>query len=677
MICRAFSADADCLGQGFPGKKAETMDGKPHAACGLLEAVTNGADAIVAAVDSDFRFIFLNETARQEGTRLTGKEFRLGDSLSDLFADMPEQREIVVHNFARALQGESHRQRVKFGDAGRYRRYYNARFTPIRDRSGAVAGAGVVAFDVTDQAGAEKELRATQRLLLRTQELARVGGWVADIAAGTCVNSPLAARIKGLPEATVPCSGFFAIVDPDDAPWLERAWRDAVADVRPYEEEYRIRIGGEIRWVHEKAEIERGADGKALRSTGMVQDITARKLAEAKLRQLSLVVEQSPESIVITDLDANIIYVNDAFVRKTGYSREELIGHNPRILNSGKTPRENYVGLWDALSAGRTWTGEFINRCKDGSEYVESAIVSPICQPDGRISHYLAIKEDITDKKNMTAELMLYQEHLQELVAERTAQLEASNDELTRAEKALLAEQERLEQRVVERTRQLRRLAVDATLSEERERQAIARDLHDDLGQILHAVRLKLDTLAKSAPHDIGSQAQEIGGLLAEASARVRSLTSQLSPPVLATMGLVPALAWLAEEMERTYGLTVEVDDDGLPKPLTAAQSAILFRAVRELLINVSKHAGVPFARIDAASGDGMLILTVEDEGRGFDDMAEALMGRNGFGLASVRERITYLDGSMEIRSIPGDGSVVTLSMPLTPQPASSKGIEP
>lgn len=392
--------------------------------------------------------------------------------------------------------------------------------------------------------------------------------------------------------------------------------------------------------------------------------VTERKRRELELRQLSLAVEQSPESIVITDLDAKIVYVNEAFVRKTGYSREELIGSNPRILNSGKTPKENYLGLWGSLTSGQTWKGEFVNRCKDGSEYVEFAIVVPICQPDGCISHYLAIKEDITEKQRMAAELMVYHEHLQDLVAERTSQLENSNTELKKAEAALLAAHDQLERRVVERTRQLRQLAVDATLAEERERQAIARDLHDDLGQTLHVAKIKLDALMKLAPCSLDPQVQDMSELLADASARVRSLTSQLSPPVLSTMGLVPALAWLAEEMERTYGLVVEVDDDGLPKPLAAAQAAILFRAVRELLINISKHAGVALAHIVATTEGNSLVLRVEDEGSGIDDLNRALSGRDSYGLASVRERIAYLNGSMEIHSLSGDGTAVTLRMP-------------
>jgi PAS domain S-box-containing protein len=134
-------------------------------------------------------------------------------------------------------------------------------------------------------------------------------------------------------------------------------------------------------------------------------DITSRKAAEEQILKLSLAVEQSPESIVITGLEADIEYANEAFLRITGYGREEVIGQNPRILQTGKTPRANYDALWDALTHGRTWQGEFYNRRKDGSEYIEFATIAPIRQSDGRISHYVAVKQDITERKRLEAEL--------------------------------------------------------------------------------------------------------------------------------------------------------------------------------------------------------------------------------------------------------------------------------
>lgn len=118
-----------------------------------------------------------------------------------------------------------------------------------------------------------------------------------------------------------------------------------------------------------------------------------------QIRKLSLAVEQSPESIAITDLDGSIEYVNEAFLRNTGYAREELIGRNPRILQSGRTERATYDRMWQTLLAGRVWQGELHNRRKDGSEFTEFAILSPIRDASGAVTHYLGVKQDITARK--------------------------------------------------------------------------------------------------------------------------------------------------------------------------------------------------------------------------------------------------------------------------------------
>jgi len=125
----------------------------------------------------------------------------------------------------------------------------------------------------------------------------------------------------------------------------------------------------------------------------------ANRQAQERLTLLAQAVTQSPHAVVITDLDANVEYVNPAYEVVTGYRSDEVTGKNSRLLHSGRTPQTTYQELWERLTHGETWQGEFINRRKDGSEFVEFANISPVRQPDGRISHYLAIKEDITERK--------------------------------------------------------------------------------------------------------------------------------------------------------------------------------------------------------------------------------------------------------------------------------------
>ncbi|MFA6444762.1 MAG: PAS domain S-box protein, partial [Sterolibacterium sp.] len=180
----------------------------------------------------------------------------------------------------------------------------------------------------------------------------------------------------------------------------------------------------------------RDGAGKLVGVLGVARDITQRVATEEKLRELSLAVEQSPESILITRVDGTIEYVNEAFVHNSGYSREEAYGKNPRILHSGNTPRETFTALWHALAEGRSWKGELYNRRKDGSEYIEFAHITPIRQPDGRITHYLALKEDITEKKRMGEELDRHRLHLEDLVKSRTAQLAEAREVAEAANRA-------------------------------------------------------------------------------------------------------------------------------------------------------------------------------------------------------------------------------------------------
>ena len=129
------------------------------------------------------------------------------------------------------------------------------------------------------------------------------------------------------------------------------------------------------------------------------RDISERKQAQAQLQKLSSAVDQSPSSVMITDVDGRIEYVNPKFTQLTGYTWEEIIGRNPRVLKSGDQPPEFYEDLWKTITSGREWHGEFCNRKKNGDIYWELASISPIHDADGQISHFVAVKEDITERR--------------------------------------------------------------------------------------------------------------------------------------------------------------------------------------------------------------------------------------------------------------------------------------
>ncbi len=214
---------------------------------------------------------------------------------------------------------------------------------------------------------------------------------------GILAANPEAQRLFGLNEPSLAAQSRQALVEPAD---LRLA-----AAIEERDKTGRFR--GELTLIGANAskfpaevlsQVFKGPDGRSLISM-IVRDISERKATEELVRKLSLAVEQSPVSIVITDLDNRIEYVNEAFVNITGYSRAEVIGKNPRILGSGKVPKQVFETMWQTLACGQCWKGEFINLRKDGTEYIESASISPIHQNDGRVSHYLSVKEDITERR--------------------------------------------------------------------------------------------------------------------------------------------------------------------------------------------------------------------------------------------------------------------------------------
>ncbi len=169
-------------------------------------------------------------------------------------------------------------------------------------------------------------------------------------------------------------------------------------------------------------------EGNIVGVLGVARDITQRKMTEAQLRKLTLAVAQNPNGIEMTDIEGRIEYVNEAFTAMTGYTAAEVIGRNPNILSSGKTPRSTIDALWKTLKRGECWEGEFINKKKTGDLYYERAFVIPLRQPDGSVTGYVAFKEDITEKKRMSDELDDHRNHLKGLVALRTAELSAAKE---------------------------------------------------------------------------------------------------------------------------------------------------------------------------------------------------------------------------------------------------------
>lgn len=389
------------------------------------------------------------------------------------------------------------------------------------------------------------------------------------------------------------------------------------------------------------------------------RDITERKAAEVRLRQLSLAVEQSPDSIVITDLDARIEYVNAAFISYTGYRPDEVIGRNPRMLHSGKTPRKTYQDLWGTLSQGRTWKGEFHNKRKDGSEYIEFAIITPIRQADGRITHYVAVKEDVTEKKRIAVELDQHRHHLEELVETRTAELVAAK---ATAEAANTAKS-----------------AFVANMSHE-----IRTPLNAIIG-LAHLLRSSgLDTVQQDKIEKIVAASQHLLTVVNDILdfSKIEAGKLVLNPGDFALDRLLDNVISMIGPMAREKRLAVIVEQDASLPAVLVGDTTRLAQALLNYVSNAVKFTeqGKVTVRVtrEAETSDDLLVrFTVVDTGIGIapeqlaglfsafaqvDTCSARSYGGTGLGLVITRRLALLMGGEVGADSTAGRGSTFWFS---------------
>jgi PAS domain S-box-containing protein len=286
--------------------------------------------------------------------------------------------------------------------------------------------------DVTGRQQADEALRYSQERYILAQRVANIGSWDWDVQTGKLRWSdtiePMFGFAPGKFGATY--EAFLDSVHPEDRQYVVDSVNACVEAGADYDIEHRIVWpDGTVRWVSETGDVFRDGRGKAIRMLGVVQDITERKRAEKALREyqqqledqnlsllkLSQAVEQSANIVIITDVDGNIEYVNPRFVEITGYTAEEVLGRNPRILKSGEQTDGYYQELWETILSGQEWYGEFHNRRKDGSLYWEQVTIAPVYNAVGRMAHFVAVKEDVTARKQAEEALRRYADRLKAL----------------------------------------------------------------------------------------------------------------------------------------------------------------------------------------------------------------------------------------------------------------------
>ncbi len=343
----------------------------------------------------------------------------------------------------------------------------------------------------------------------------------------------------------------------------------------------------------------------------ITRDISERKKFEDSLKTLSWAVEQSPASIVITDTIGRIEYVNRKFTELTGYSANDAIGLTPSVLKSGYTSKEEYKKLWDTILSGKEWQGVFCNLKKNGEKYWETAFISPITNEKGEIIHFVAVKEDITEKRDQERKTLSY---------------------------------------IVE--------------AEERERNRFSRELHDGLGPILSTIKLFFQWLHQTDDESKRDMIFENGiSNLNEAIDAIREISNNLSPRTITTFGVNAALKNFISNINQTQRLKIDYGSN-IDNRFNKNTEIIIYRIVTELINNTLKYANASKVNINLNETDGYIKLQYTDDGIGFDYNKSVGQGK-GIGLFNIIQRINTLDGTINVVSAIGKGVNIAISLPL------------
>ncbi len=536
--------------------------------------------------------------------------------------------------------------------------------------------------DITLRRRAEQALRESeQRYRLLVEQLPAITYTAAlDEASTTLYVSPQVKEILGVSQEDYKANPdlWRQMLHAEDRQRVLFEVAECHRTRRPLRCEYRmIAEGGRTVWVRDEATVVRGDDGRPLYLQGVMYDITASKQAEEELQrardELEIRVEQRTADLAkaVEDLrnevgerkraeDAlrkaeqrfrtifentaiglyrttpagRVLLANPALVRMLGYESFEEVARLD-LEKEGidvATPRSVFKRRVE--KEGRVIGMESVWIRKDGTKLFVCESAVAIRDDEGNVQYYEGTVEDITERKKAEQKLLIYQERL-------------------------------------------RSLASELALAEERLRRRIATEIHDNISQNLAISKMKLESMARSSDHQgLARQLGEVRDLVGQTIETTRALTFEMSPPVLYDLGFEAAVGWLVKQTRQHYGLAAEFKDDGRSKPLDDDIRVLLFQAVRELLVNVVKHAQASRAMVATRRVRDEMRVVVEDDGVGFDvsSVGSGDYRSGGFGLFNIRERLDYIGGSVDISSRPGRGTRVTLTAPVDAKGKARKG---
>ena len=504
-----------------------------------------------------------------------------------------------------------------------------------RDKKGHVVGFISVVTDITKRNMAEKQIREARDFLENIYKTSADGIMVTDQHGCITMVNEATAKMLGyskdelIGKHTVELSPIGKNHEEQTKEFLSELFGKGI--IAGFEHSW-LRKDGSLIDFETSIALLKDEEGNVIGAVGGIRDITERKRAEETLRKseekYQSLIEHANDAILSVNREGMIIGFNKKAEEMFGYSREEMLG-KPSYLLVVQQHREKQKRILKQFA--ETGTG---------------------LSMENKINAGKGIRKD---GKEFDVE---FSYHVLDIHGELIATAIVRD----------ISERKEAEKKVLEYQKRLKSLTSQMTLNEEKERKHLADYLHDQIGQELFATKIKLDLLKDSlSSNEDVKNLSDLSNSLIRTIENTRSLTFELSPPILYQFGLEAALEWLAEHTYVQYNIMVTFEDDKRDKPLDDDVKIFLYQAVRELLTNVAKHAQVKNARVSVKKDNSNIRICVEDGGVGFTHPHKGLSkdGKKGYGLFSIEERLDYLGGYFEITSRDGRGTQARLTAPL------------
>ena len=524
--------------------------------------------------------------------------------------------------YSKGLNGERIKEDILFNKL-----WYEMNIIPLRDFRSYGDVIMVLFTNIHSRKLREQEKEQEGERWRRAEEIAGFGYWQYYPDGGRLVVSEGAKRIYGLKDSpgSLKRSDITHIPLKKYREKLDLAMKKLLAGEGNYDEIFQIKHQdtGELRYIHSMAIL--NADNIV---DGVIHDITKEVEQEAEIIKnrnvLSKTLDSLKDVVIVVDPDTrSIVNVNSAIHEVFGYTKEEILGKGTKVMHIDENHYLRFGEIGNpVLEEKGIFDTEFQMKKKDGSIIDTYNVVRAIDLSGDYKKGVVSIIRDITELNKSQESIKQYQKDLKKL----TTQL---------------------------------------VLTEERQRREIAENIHDHLSQSLILAKMKLDEFMEQERSE-KEQLTVVGDYIKEAVTNSRELTYDLSPPILYKLGLIPAIRWLLDKVNQKSDLSAELRTNARLLHISDEAMVLIYRSINELVSNVLKHAKAKILLLDIQDVEDEIILTVKDDGIGFDStqLPDRRIEEKGFGLFSIQERIEYLDGTLHLESVQGMGTTIKIIIP-------------